>query len=86
VKPNSEFLLQLFSVYLGFDVIGVTITILLLPTLPLSNWIKKKSVLKSIYSMISSLSNAFRGGDSNEKGYQTDDARQVITRTHMAFG
>jgi hypothetical protein len=28
----------------------------------------------------------FRGGDSNEKGYQTDDARQVITRNHMAFG
>jgi hypothetical protein len=49
LKPNSEFLLQLFSVYLGFDVIGVTITIILLPTLPLSDWIKKKSVLKSIY-------------------------------------
>jgi hypothetical protein len=26
--------------------------------LPLSDWIKKKSVLKSIYSMVSSLSNA----------------------------
>jgi hypothetical protein len=36
LKPNSEFLLQLFSVYLVFDVIGVTITIMLLPTLPLS--------------------------------------------------
>ena len=58
LKPNSEFLLQLFSVYLGFDVIGVTITIILLPTLPLSDWIKKKSVLKSMYSMVSSLSNA----------------------------
>jgi hypothetical protein len=31
---------------------------MLLPTLPLSDWIKKKSVLKSIYSMVSSLSNA----------------------------
>jgi uncharacterized membrane protein YkgB len=57
LKPNSEFLPQLFSVYLGIDVIGVTITILVLPTLPFSDWIKKKSVLKSIYSMISSLSN-----------------------------
>jgi hypothetical protein len=28
---------------------------------------------------------SFRGGDSNVKGYHTDDGCQVITRAHVAF-
>ncbi|XP_052073829.1 protein unc-93 homolog A-like [Mytilus californianus] len=56
-RPSPQLLHQLFSVYLAFDIIGVVIAVLLLPTLPVSEWIKKKSALKSVYSMCSSLSN-----------------------------
>ncbi|XP_063397546.1 protein unc-93 homolog A-like [Mytilus trossulus] len=56
-RPSSQLLHQLFSVYLAFDMIGVVIAMVLLPTLPVSDWIKKKSALKSVYSMFSSLSN-----------------------------
>lgn len=54
-KPSSDLLIQLFSVYLAFDIIGIIITALFLPTLPVSDWTQKTSAVKSIYSMFSAM-------------------------------
>lgn len=57
-RHSADSLYQLYAVYLTFDIIGVIIVALFLPPLPKSDWLQKKSPLKSLFSMFSLLSDA----------------------------